>query len=142
MTIDKYRIDWAAHCVYEYSPNHSAYFYLGSFAGFNITSEDSNAQAAAKCERARGVFRVGDIVDVEGVLSGAEVIQIYHNREMEDIELRCGVLKSSRLRLKVCHTDHNGRKLVRWFDSHMVKLSIPVEQKGHAETENKKQGGI
>ncbi len=50
MTIDRYRIDWAYECVYEYSPNHNAYFYLGSFAGFNITSEDSNAQAIAKIQ--------------------------------------------------------------------------------------------
>ena len=50
MTIDKYRIDWAYECVYEYNQHHGAYCYLGSFAGFNITSEDSNAQAIAKIQ--------------------------------------------------------------------------------------------
>ena len=146
MSPERYRIDWALQCVYEYNPNHDAYCYLGSFAGFGITSEDSSAQAVAKCEKAkkpaREFFRVGDIVNIDGVSSGAEVIQIYVDREMEDIELKSGILKPSRLRLKVCHTDHNSRKLVKWFDSHMVKLSIPVEQKGRAKIENKKQGGF
>ena len=50
MSPDWYRIDWAAECVYEYSPQYAEYCYLGSFAGFGITSEDSNAQAIAKIE--------------------------------------------------------------------------------------------
>ena len=50
MSPDWYRIDWALQCVYEYNPNHDAYCYLGSFAGFGITHEDSNAQAIAKIE--------------------------------------------------------------------------------------------
>tara|TARA_R110001583_G_scaffold10423_7_gene48267 strand:- start:8014 stop:8181 length:168 start_codon:yes stop_codon:yes gene_type:complete len=50
MSQDWYRIDWAAECVYEYSPQYAGYCYLGSFAGLGITSEDSNAQAIAKIQ--------------------------------------------------------------------------------------------
>lgn len=57
MTLDKYRIDWACGHVYEYQPEHSAYYFIGDFYSYGITHEDSNAQAIAKIEnKKQGVF--------------------------------------------------------------------------------------
>ena len=50
MTLDKYRIDWACGHVYEYQPEHSAYYFIGDFYSYGITHEDSNAQAIEKIE--------------------------------------------------------------------------------------------